>query len=227
MTNGRHTTAVLGAELERAIISQLPNMKVAVEVDSGQSVVGLACDQTFVKDAVPSRKREFILGRTCARRALQEFGITDAQLPQGADRAPRWPIGYTGSISHSGRHIAAAVASIDRHACMGLDLEASGGVKYDLWKMLFSEKEIAWLSTGPKTNKKEMATVMFSAKEAYYKAQHYARGRWLDFHDVDITLNNDNTFVVSDRTGSIEGLQVGAFTIVGGLVVTSIARKAP
>ena len=49
-----------------------------------------------------SQKRlsDFATGRYCAMKALEQFGIQDAIIPIGEDRAPIWPEGIVGSISH-------------------------------------------------------------------------------------------------------------------------------
>src|SRR3569623_1114660 len=55
-----------------------------------------------VAGAVAKRRVEFAAGRACARRALTRLGIRDFVLKNGAARAPRWPRGVVGSISHAG-----------------------------------------------------------------------------------------------------------------------------
>src|SRR5262249_41084450 len=66
-----------------------------------------------VSRAVPSRRREFALGRWCARRALGGLGIAPQSIPVGEGRAPTWPHGVVGSITHCREFVAAAVARVE------------------------------------------------------------------------------------------------------------------
>ena len=81
-------------------------------------------ERTAIATAVKSRQQEFTAGRTCARRAMGHLGLPDMAIPVGADRAPIWPAGIAGSISHSTTR---CVAAIGRHSdgikALGLDLE--------------------------------------------------------------------------------------------------------
>ena len=55
-----------------------------------------------VAKAVPKRVAQFTAGRVCARRALAQLGNTEpVPILMGEDRAPQWPAGYVGSISHT------------------------------------------------------------------------------------------------------------------------------
>ena len=69
-----------------------------------------APERAAVAGAVASRQREFAGGRTCARRALLRLGHAAQPIPVGACRAPVWPHGVVGSITHCSSFAAAAVA---------------------------------------------------------------------------------------------------------------------
>src|SRR5258707_403796 len=73
--------------------------------------------------AVPSRRREFATGRMLARRALRAIGGPEIALISGTDRAPRWPDGFVGSITHTASRAAAAVARLEDFAGIGIDIE--------------------------------------------------------------------------------------------------------
>ena len=75
--------------------------------------------------AVPTRQREFLAGRFCAREALREIAPqrADATLAIGENRAPIWPDGTVGSITHTGGIAAAAVARTSDARAIGLDVE--------------------------------------------------------------------------------------------------------
>src|SRR3712207_1286527 len=58
-------------------------------------------EEGSVRTAGVKRRREFAAGRQCARRALAHLGFAGVPLPASADRAPCWPVGVCGSISHT------------------------------------------------------------------------------------------------------------------------------
>lgn len=73
--------------------------------------------------SVAKRQAAFLAGRRCAHGALRRLTGTGHYPAQGADRAPVWPNGCRGSISHS-RDLAVAVAgrAVDWTA-LGVDVE--------------------------------------------------------------------------------------------------------
>jgi enterobactin synthetase component D len=76
-----------------------------------------------VRRAVAKRQSEYLAGRLCARTALQRV-TGQARVPGcGEDRAPCWPDGCVGSISHGEGRAAAVVGRRSDYAGVGLDLE--------------------------------------------------------------------------------------------------------
>ena len=76
-----------------------------------------------IREASHARQAEFATGRWLARRLLGELGHRLVAIPRGPDRAPLWPVGCVGSITHSASACAVAVASASRFRGIGLDLE--------------------------------------------------------------------------------------------------------
>jgi len=72
--------------------------------------------------AIDKRRREFAAGRAAARMALRQRGGPDVAIPAAADRAPVWPTGWQGSISHKDTLCAAIVTNAP--VMLGLDLAA-------------------------------------------------------------------------------------------------------
>jgi 4'-phosphopantetheinyl transferase EntD len=152
--------------------------------------------------AVPKRAAEFTAGRLCARRALAEFGIDGVALTMGLDRAPVWPVSMVGSITHTEGFCAAAVAERGRFSSLGLDVEAAGAVKRELWDHICTPAELAWLESLPVPARGAAATLVFSAKEAFYKCQFPITGERLDFFAVSVGVS---------RWGGVSGVfQVSA-----------------
>ncbi len=84
-------------------------------------------------------------GRACARAALVQLGYGAVALPMGTDRAPCWPTGATGSITHTHGYCAAVVAATTQIRALGLDAEPQDSVKPHLWRRICSPEELATL----------------------------------------------------------------------------------
>ena len=136
--------------------------------------------------AVPKRRQEFAAGRLCARRALAEFGMPDFPVRVAEDRQPIWPDSMAGSITHTAGFCAAVVAERRRIQALGLDSELVGDVKPEIWPHICLPDEIAWLRSLPASEQAPAATLIFSAKEAFYKCQYPVVHERLDFPDVRI-----------------------------------------
>jgi 4'-phosphopantetheinyl transferase EntD len=136
----------------------------------------------YVTCAVEQRRREFAAGRACARRALAALGIAAGSLGRRRDRAPAWPEGTVGSISHC-RHFACAVASRTL-AGIGVDVECVGQIPRALQATLFTPKERLLLD-----EEVSDATLLFSAKEAAFKAVAPTLGVHIAFGDVEVRVD--------------------------------------
>lgn len=136
--------------------------------------------------AVPQRAREFAAGRRAARDAARQAGLALNRLPMGEDRAPVWPAGITGSISHSDR-LCLALVGPSASGTLGLDLEPDAPLAPALWDTVLRPAEIAALPEGHEAGRTALA--IFAAKEAAYKAQYPLTRRLFGFHDLEITLS--------------------------------------
>jgi 4'-phosphopantetheinyl transferase EntD len=141
-----------------------------------------------VERAVPKRIQEFAAGRQCARRALAELGLGDVPITVAHDRQPVWPPGVVGSITHTAGLCAAVVAESTRVKALGLDTERSGAVKPELWQTICVADESAWISALAPSERAAAVTLLFSAKEAFYKCQYPLVGERLGFGDVCVIM---------------------------------------
>ncbi len=152
--------------------------------------------------AVEKRRREFTAGRVCARAALERLGIRGVPLRAGPDRAPVWPPGVVGSLSHCPDYCGVAVARRGAIAGLGFDAERLRPLGDRVVALICSEGERAHLASLPGLTPALWAMVVFCAKESAYKCQHPLTGMALGFKDVEILLD--------PRAGSF------AATILGG-----------
>jgi 4'-phosphopantetheinyl transferase EntD len=141
----------------------------------------LAVERACLIRAAPRRRLEFAAGRHCAREALGELGAPPVALPRRPDRQPEWPPGFVGSISHGAGYCGAVVARRSTCAGIGFDAESWGRVRPPLWRRIATPPELAWLRAQSQEAGERWATVLFSAKEAFYKAQFPVSASFLGF----------------------------------------------
>ena len=195
------------AALAMAARAMLP-ATVAVATADPMAVAQIAWPGETLPNAVLTRQREFAAGRSAARAALHQLGHPATALPMGPDRAPIWPPGLTGSITHSATLCLVAVTHTAN--LVGVDLEPATPLSPDLWDVVLRPEEQAVLAGNP--NAPFLAKLIFSAKEAAYKAQ-YARSRTLlDFDALQIVFA-ENTFTAR-FTQNVPGYAIGA-TLIG------------
>lgn len=148
-------------------------------------------ERECVARSVDKRVSEFAAGRLCARAGLTELGLKSAPLLPGPDRAPIWPSGIVGSITHTDNYCVAVVGLETQFAAIGVDAERIGHVSPSLWQLTMRAEEIRRLQSLDDVEREQMATVIFSAKEAFYKCQHALTRSWLGFQDVTVDIAGD------------------------------------
>lgn len=137
-----------------------------------------------VQRAVQKRRAEFAAGRRAARLALRGAGYDAVAIPKGAHRAPVWPEGLVGSLSHDGGLAIAGVAPLSRVAALGLDLAEAADFPAHL------RAEI--LRTEPEKRQSGLeARVNFSAKETVFKALYPIVQEYFGFGAVEVSPNMD------------------------------------
>ncbi|MFJ1829925.1 4'-phosphopantetheinyl transferase, partial [Streptomyces sp. NPDC088178] len=80
-------------------------------------------EEELIRNAVESRRKEFITARWCARRALGELGLAPVPILKGERGAPIWPRGVVGSMTHCVGYRAAVVARRADVLTVGIDAE--------------------------------------------------------------------------------------------------------
>jgi 4'-phosphopantetheinyl transferase EntD len=185
----------------------------------------------YVARAVPKRVGEFAAGRACARRALAELAIVDFPLRVGTDREPLWPEGIAGSITHTEGFCGVVVARQTAVLSLGIDAELVGAVHRGLWRHIATGEELHWLEGLPAPRAALMASVVFGAKEAFFKCQFPLTREWLNFADVTIRIERSRFQVLPVRALRLEALVPapwsGRYARQAPLVVTGLSLPAP
>lgn len=135
---------------------------------------------TSLRDAVAKRRSEYLAGRLCAALALRSAGLPETVGQAG--RAPVWPTGAVGSISHSDTRVVAVVSR--GHAGLGVDVEPlmTAAAADDIRALILTPAEAALRPAG--LTVLAFLTLVFSAKEALYKALSGQLARMPAFLDV-------------------------------------------
>jgi 4'-phosphopantetheinyl transferase EntD len=184
-----------------------------------------------VRQALPGRQREFAAGRYCARRALARLGVSDFALLNGRDRAPRWPSGIVGAITHTGQgaggFCGVVVGRGAELVAVGLDAER-GTLAPELWRAVLTAPERGRLEALAEEDRGRAALLAFSAKECFYKAQFPLSRRFLELEDVEVVVEvASGTFEARVRSNLAAAWPLrrcrGRFLVVNDLVVTGIA----
>jgi 4'-phosphopantetheinyl transferase EntD len=145
-------------------------------------------EELAVGMSVEKRRQEFIAGRACARAALQQLGIVPVAIGMGRHGEPLWPKDIIGSITHCSGYRACAIARHEDIVTLGIDAEINAPLPTGILSDVASPRECARLRSHH--SEAHMDRVLFSAKEAIYKAWFPLTGRWLGFEDVDLEIDD-------------------------------------
>ena len=167
-----------------------------VRIEDAQAPL-YAEEKQFVQNAIESRKKEFVAGRTLARRLIADLGTVCGAISVGENRAPVWPSGVVGSISHTRHVVGVAIGEANRFSAIGFDIEEEGAVSRDMFGTVLQRGEVSLIGHA---NPEEYATAAFSCKEAVFKAINPISGEFLDFQDVSIEMRGER-FTGSCRPG--------------------------
>ncbi|WP_280697740.1 4'-phosphopantetheinyl transferase superfamily protein [Kitasatospora sp. GP82] len=188
-----------------------------------------------VRNSVEKRRREFATGRWCARRALVQLGLPPVPLLPGELGAPRWPDSVVGSITHCAGYRAAALARGTEMSMVGIDAEPHHALPEGILEAISLPEERVWVrklrTAVPGTH---WDRLLFSLKEAVYKAWYPVTALRIGFEDARITVDAAaSTFSARilvpspvQRRGRPMDTLSGRWLISGGLVLAAIAVPA-
>jgi 4'-phosphopantetheinyl transferase EntD len=206
----------------------VPDGVAAARADAAAGAVPLPPDEAAcVRNAAPKRRQEFAAGRQAAREALRRLGHAGAvTLPADARRRPVWPLGIVGSIAHTAGCCAAIVAYRERYAGLGLDVEPNAPLEPTLLPRIGApgEFDAARAAVGSTI---AACRLVFSAKEAVYKAFNPLWDVFLDFHEVALEWGTDPTpgtgtfrAAIEEREHGIRATCHGRYGASAGFIYT-------
>ncbi len=121
--------------------------------------------------AVDVRKADFLAGRMMLKLAQKELGLASLAVEIGENRAPVWPQGQRGSVSHTDGRVACVLTG-NVNLGLGIDVEkiASGKALAALRQQVLCERERELIDAATNWSPDVLATLIFSAKETLFKA---------------------------------------------------------
>ncbi|MES2474012.1 MAG: 4'-phosphopantetheinyl transferase superfamily protein [Pseudomonadota bacterium] len=194
-----------------------PDMAGSEIADAGQLITIDPGEAVLVAQGGEKHRRDFTLGRFCAHAALAQLGGDCPAIGRRPNGAPDWPASFCGSITHTSGYAAAVAARRSAFVSLGLDAERVGGVTAKLWPRLFDAEECAMLSGLAPQQQPCVATILFSAKEASFKAWSPLGANALSFRDIHIERDGEDGFDAISSAGFLKG----RFTVRGDLVLTA------
>lgn len=182
----------------------------------------LAIEQVSAK-----RAREFAAGRAAARSAMDQLGHVARPVLHGDDRAPIWPAGLAGSITHTDHDALAVVTDDPDILALGLDMEPATALEPNLWSVICTQNDLLWLAGLGPTQRGNFARLVFSAKEAVYKAQYQISRCLIDFHALDLTPDLATGRFVAQLQQDVPNLPCGTrfdgrFSILSNMIITAV-----
>lgn len=114
----------------------------------------------------PDRKSEFLLSRILIHQVLNEsFHMDYYDFSVNEDRSPNWPAGFIGSISHTKEYVAIAISNTA--SILGIDIEQIDRMKSEIANKIIINEDVKSVLG---LEEAQLNTLIFSAKEALYKA---------------------------------------------------------
>ena len=170
------------------------------------------------------RLLEFVAGRSLVRQGLRELGVESFVLRSDSNRAPIWPAGISGSITHKPELCVVVVAPLSRVRSIGIDAEPHDELKTELWKSVLDSRETEAVSRLPDPG--VAARIIFSAKESIYKCQYPMTRQYLGFHDVHLEVDwGRRRFACSmpeSVVSEVGDTMTGGWCVSAGHIVTAV-----
>ncbi|NVO57358.1 4'-phosphopantetheinyl transferase superfamily protein [Rhodobacteraceae bacterium B1Z28] len=140
-----------------------------------------------LQNAVDKRRAEYLAGRLAVKYGFRFLNLPDVPIAQRTDRAPIWPHGISGSISHTCDRCASLIYK-DPLAMTGVDIEkvVPGPNIEAIRGTALNSTEVRVLSAAQTLGDDQKAVLVFSAKESLFKALYPTVGRFFGFDSAEL-----------------------------------------
>ena len=196
-------------------LSQRLGDKIALASETVSDAQGLLPgEEAFVETAILKRRTEFAAGRRAARRALHALGRDQTAILADTSRAPIWPDGITGSITHDQGVALAALADTRHITALGIDLTQAaplpGQTRHSILRVPV-EQELDAIE----------ARAVFAIKECLFKALYPRVGRFFGFDAAIAAPDLAQQSFTATLTGDLGPYSSGA--VFSGVLITGPA----
>lgn len=140
-------------------------------------------EEAAIIGACKRRRMEFAAGRSAAHAVLKKLDFPLSAILMGKDRAPIWPTGVVGSLSHTPDACLSVAARPHHIQAIGIDIENLAPLESSLHPYIATPEEFACIDSPPRL----AALRIFSMKEAAYKAQYPLSQTFFDFNALEVT----------------------------------------
>lgn len=202
---------------------------VIVHSGAPQAIEGtlFAEEEAQIARALEKRRAEYRAARILARRGLEELGRAPVAIVNAPDRAPIFPEGTVGTITHTRGFCLVALASSNDFLALGADAEEATPLKEGLFETILRPEEEAQLRRSVSGDKLALyAKLIFSIKEAAYKAQYALSRRYFGFSGMRIHLDEgsfDAELMLEAPPFSRGHRFRGTYRIESGLILSALA----
>ncbi|MFE2053621.1 4'-phosphopantetheinyl transferase superfamily protein [Streptomyces sp. NPDC059459] len=186
-SHGPHEPGTAADLTDTLLLGPLPATALALcRYDEDRTPMSLHPEEARLASTLPpARRPDFVAGRAAAARALGALRVGGPVLRDG--RRPVFPAGVRGSVSHCVGHIGACFASVHPQVlATGTDLERTDRLGRDAERLVCTPHERAWVRQARRPESR--LAVVFSAKEAVYKALSALGRPEPVFHDIELRV---------------------------------------
>jgi enterobactin synthetase component D len=165
--------------------------------------------------AIKKRRDEFFLGRAACNSALKSIGINNpGPVLKGPSNEPLWPEGIIGALSHCPGMAVCAVCHDNKLRGLGIDIEElAGDIPQDVIRLVCTDKEMEWVR-----GELYKMKMIFSAKEAAFKAFFPSVKMYMDFKDAELEWNEKRALFDAKLLKRFEPFEAGFSFEVGSII---------
>jgi 4'-phosphopantetheinyl transferase EntD len=138
-------------------------------------------EAALIASALPDVRRASGAARIVARELMARLGAASTAIPREPSGMPIWPAGLIGSLAHDDRVAVAAVGGSQDFANIGVDVEPAAPLPAEMLDLVASPRERSQLAEDPLRGR-----ILFTVKEAVYKAVYPQDRIFLEFADIEI-----------------------------------------
>jgi 4'-phosphopantetheinyl transferase EntD len=154
----------------------------------------LPAEINSIASRLEAARRASGAARIVGRALMAQLGVAEAAIPKDASGAPLWPAGVIGSFAHDDTIAVASVGLAGVAASVGVDVEPAILLPPDVRDLVVTPREQARIGDDPCGGR-----LLFTIKEAVYKAVHPLDRTFLEYHDIEVDLAGRRAIVRNSR----------------------------